>query len=135
MVIFFETGVIITPFLPGDSLLFVAGSLAARDTLNPWVLYVLLLVASILGNTVNYSIGRHFGNWILKERKIQLVRPSYIQSTHAYFEKYGGLTLIITRFLPIVRTIAPFLAGMGEMSYRRYTFCNIFGAWLWITSL
>ncbi|MBX2974379.1 MAG: DedA family protein [Flavobacteriales bacterium] len=140
LIIFCETGLVVTPFLPGDSLLFVAGSLAAGPTapLELWILIVSLIVAAILGDNVNYWVGRFFGQRVLGWKLFgrQLVRQKDMDKTHEYFEKYGARTIIIARFVPIVRTLAPFAAGIGNMDYRRsFTPFNIAGAVLWIVLL
>jgi len=139
-IIFVETGLVVMPFLPGDSLLFVAGSLAARaDTgLSLGWLIALLIIAAILGDNVNYWVGRFFGDRVVKWRLFgrPLVRPQDLERTHAYFEKYGPRTIVIARFVPIVRTLAPFAAGVGHMDYRRsFTPYNVIGAVVWIVLL
>lgn len=135
MIIFIETGLVIMPFLPGDSLLFVAGSLAAIGSMNILVLLVLLIPAAILGDNMNYWAGKYFGeritHWRLFGRR--LVRQKDLDKTHSYFEKYGARTIVIARFVPIVRTLAPFVAGVGSMDYRKkFLPYNIFGAVIWI---
>jgi membrane-associated protein len=140
MIIFVETGLVVMPFLPGDSLLFVAGSLAARDDipLSLGWLMALLVVAAILGDNVNYWVGRYFGDRVMGWRLFgrALVRPKDMEKTHAYFEKYGPRTIVIARFVPIVRTLAPFAAGVGHMDYRRsFTPYNVVGAVVWIVLL
>lgn len=130
-IIFAETGLVITPFLPGDSLLFAVGALAAGGTVNVWLAAVLMLVAAILGDTVNYWVGRLAGVE-LQRRLPRLVKQEYIDQTHEFFEKYGGKTVILARFVPIVRTFAPFVAGMGAMNYTRFMTFNVMGAVLWI---
>lgn len=133
LIIFCETGLVITPFLPGDSLLFAIGAIAADPTsnLNIWIAAGILLVAAILGDTVNYWIGRRFGGWMMR-RFPKIVKPSHIAKTNEFFVRYGGKTIIIARFVPIVRTFAPFVAGSGEMDYRRFMFYNVTGAILWV---
>ena len=133
LIIFCETGLVITPFLPGDSLLFAIGAIAADPTsnLNIWVAAIILLVAAILGDTLNYWIGRKFGGWIMRTFP-KIVKPSHITKTNEFFVRYGGKTIIIARFVPIVRTFAPFVAGSGEMNYRRFMFFNVTGAVLWV---
>jgi len=138
LIIFIETGLVVMPFLPGDSLLFVAGSLAAIGSLNLFWLLGLLMFAAILGDNINYWVGRFFGAhitaWKLFGRP--LVRPKDLEKTHGYFEKYGVRTIIIARFVPIVRTITPFVAGIGKMDYRRkFLPFDIMGGVLWITIL
>ena len=133
LIIFCETGLVITPFLPGDSLLFAIGAIAADPTsnLNIWIAAAILLVAAILGDTVNYWIGRKLGGWMMKTFP-RVVKPSHIEKTNEFFLRYGGKTIIIARFVPIVRTFAPFVAGSGQMDYRRFMFFNVIGAILWV---
>jgi membrane-associated protein len=133
LIIFCETGLVITPFLPGDSLLFAIGALAAKEgsSLNIWIAAAVLLVAAILGDTVNYWIGRKSGGWMMRKFP-KIVKPSHIEKTNEFFVRYGGKTIIIARFVPIVRTFAPFVAGSGEMDYRRFMFFNVIGALLWV---
>jgi membrane-associated protein len=132
-IIFSETGFVVTPFLPGDSLLFAAGALAATpgSPLSVAWLCGLLCAAAIGGNTVNYSIGRLFGDK-LAARFPRIVKKEYLDKTHAFYEKYGGETIIITRFVPIVRTFAPFVAGVGHMTYLRFSSYNFLGGVLWV---
>ena len=132
-IIFSETGFVVTPFLPGDSLLFAAGALAALpgSPLNIGWLLVLLIVAAVAGNTVNYSIGHLFGDK-LAVRFPRIIKPKYLEKTQAFYEKYGGETIIITRFVPIVRTFAPFVAGIGHMRYLKFTAYNVAGGALWV---
>ena len=133
LIIFCETGLVVTPFLPGDSLLFAIGAIAADPTskLNIWVAAGIILIAAILGDTVNYWIGRRFGGWMMR-RFPKIVKPSHIEKTNEFFVRYGGKTIIIARFVPIVRTFAPFVAGSGEMEYRRFMYFNVVGAVLWV---
>jgi membrane-associated protein len=133
LVIFAETGLVVTPFLPGDSLLFVAGTLAAAGGMDVALLIVLLCVAAILGDSVNYAIGKHAGERLVRSGR--LIRSEHIERTHAFFEKYGGKTIVIARFVPIVRTFAPFVAGIGQMSYGRFLLFNVAGGILWVVSL
>ncbi|MBC8125838.1 MAG: DedA family protein [Gloeobacteraceae cyanobacterium ES-bin-144] len=136
LIIFCETGLVVTPFLPGDSLLFAIGAIAADSTsnLNIWIAAVIILTAAILGDTVNYWIGRKFGTWMVQTFP-RIVKPSHIQKTNEFFNQYGGKTIIIARFVPIVRTFAPFVAGSSEMDYRRFMFFNVVGAILWIVTI
>jgi len=138
LIVFVETGLIVMPFLPGDSLLFAAGALAAANDnvgLNIWVLIPLLILAALLGDNLNYFIGRFFSEQIKKRERILFFKKEYITKTEAFYEKYGRQAIIMARFVPIVRTVAPFVAGAGNMPYRRYiTFC-ILGAILWVTSM
>lgn len=132
LIIFCETGLVVTPFLPGDSLLFAVGALAARpDGLNIWILLPTLIIAAILGDSVNYWIGKVFGNK-LPQKFPRLIKPQHLQKTHDFYERYGGKTIIIARFVPIVRTFAPFVAGIGKMTYSRFMTFNVAGALLWI---
>ena len=133
IIIFSETGFVVTPFLPGDSLLFAAGALAASpgSPMNVMVVVVLLIVAAVAGNTTNYFVGRLFGDK-LSVKFPRIVKPEYLAKTHAFYEKYGGETIIITRFVPIVRTFAPFVAGVGHMTYLRFTAYNVAGGVLWV---
>jgi len=132
LIIFCETGLVVTPFLPGDSLLFAVGALAARpDGLNIWILLSTMIVAAILGDSVNYWIGKMFGNK-LPQKFPRLIKPQHLQKTHDFYERYGGKTIIIARFVPIIRTFAPFVAGIGKMTYSRFMTFNVTGALLWI---
>jgi len=130
LIIFAETGLVITPFLPGDSLIFAAGAFAARGSLDVATLFLVLAVAAIVGNIVNYSIGRFFAPRM--EKGLRFVKHEHLERTHAFYEKYGGITIVITRFMPIVRTMAPFVAGIGAMSYRRFMVYNVAGGLLWV---
>ncbi len=134
LIVFCETGLVVTPFLPGDSLLFAAGALAATHSLNLPVLLVSLGVAAILGDAVNYLIGAKFGERFLATQKIPWIRKKHLDQTHAFFERYGNKTIVLARFVPIVRTFAPFVAGIGKMSYRQFGFYNIVGGCAWVLS-
>jgi len=137
LIIFVETGLVVMPFLPGDSLLFAAGSFAALGSLNLTYLILLLFVAAVLGDTVNYYVGKHLGLKVLKWKigKRQLVKQEYIDKTHEFYEKHGPKAIIIARFVPIVRTFAPFVAGIGEMEYRKFAIYNIAGGAIWVVGL
>ncbi len=135
MIIFCETGLVVTPFLPGDSLLFVAGALTATHSLDLGIILGLLCAAAILGNMLNYKIGQLLAPRLMRNERLSFLKPEYIERTHRFFEKYGGKAIIITRFVPIVRSFAPFLAGVGGMDYRKFFFYNIAGALLWIFPL
>ncbi len=134
LIVFCETGLVVTPFLPGDSLLFAAGAIAAGGELNLVLLCVVLIVAAILGDTVNYWIGRKLGTWTAKTFP-RVVKQKHLDRTHAFFERYGGKAIIFARFVPIVRTFAPFVAGAGAMTYGRFMFFNVVGALIWVLTL
>lgn len=134
LIVFCETGLVIMPFLPGDSLLFAAGSLASlKDSqLSPHVLFVGLCIAGILGDSVNYWIGKRAGPKVFTSRESRFFKREYLDKTHAFYLKYGGKTIIIARFIPIIRTFAPFVAGIGTMPYRTFIAYNVVGAVLWV---
>ena len=129
LIIFMETGFVVTPFLPGDSLLFAAGTLAPLSDLNIWLIIVLLIIAAIAGDTVNYWIGHYLGE---RAYNIKWIKKEYLDRTHAFFQKHGGKTIFLARFVPIVRTFAPFVAGMGKMSYSYFFSYNVFGGIIWV---
>jgi len=131
LIVFCETGLVVTPFLPGDSLLFAAGAFAASGSLSIWVLIAVLFVAAVLGDTVNYWVGHFLGHRLLNAKR-RLIKPEHLAYTHEFYEKYGGKTIIIARFVPIVRTIAPFVAGLGTMSYGRFMSYNVIGGAAWV---
>ena len=131
-VVFMETGLVVTPFLPGDSLLFASGALAAMGSFNIWILYLMFLAAAILGDTVNYWIGYFFGQKIVDNPKITFINQDHIHKTEQFYKKYGGKTIILARFVPIVRTFAPFVAGVGTMDYKKFIFYNIIGGVCWV---
>ncbi len=128
-VIFMETGFVVTPFLPGDSLLFAAGTFAALGSLNIWLVAGLLMVAAVLGDTVNYSIGHYLGE---RAYNIKWIKKEYFDKTHAFFEKHGGKSIFLARFVPIVRTFVPFVAGIGKMSYGYFITYNLVGGVVWV---
>ncbi len=130
-IVFVETGLVIMPFLPGDSLLFAAGALSAGGPLNPFVIFILLSIAAILGDTVNYWAGSYVGTHIFKE-DAKILKLEYLERTEHFFAKYGGKTIFIARFIPIVRTYAPFVAGASSMNYPRFILYNITGAVTWV---
>jgi membrane-associated protein len=134
-IIFSETGFVVTPFLPGDSLLFVAGAIAAAGEMNVYVLVVLLSLAAILGNTVNYAIGRWLGKTFFRESGARWLNRKHLDKAHEFYERHGGKAVVISRFLPIVRTYVPFVAGMAQMKPREYTMYNVAGGVLWVASL
>ncbi len=135
MVIFVETGVVVMPFLPGDSLLFAAGALAANPEsgLNVMLIMVLLFIAAVLGDTLNYTIGDYFGPKVFR-RDYRFIKREYLVRTQEFYEKHGGKTIIIARFIPIIRTFAPFVAGVGTMKYSRFISYNVIGAFLWVVA-
>ncbi|OAV65864.1 putative membrane-associated protein [Bacteroidales bacterium Barb6XT] len=136
VIIFCETGLVVTPFLPGDSLLFVAGTLAAlpNNGLNVHLLVALIIVAAVLGDAVNYLVGRFSGQKLFANPNSKVFRKSYLDKTHAFYEKHGGKTIILARFVPIVRTFAPFVGGMGRMTYRRFASFNVIGGIAWASA-
>ncbi len=131
LIVFCETGLVVTPFLPGDSLLFAAGTFAALGALDLWLVVLLLIIAAIAGDTVNYWIGAYIGPRAFRG-DIRFLRKEYLERTHAFYEKHGGKTIILARFVPIIRTFAPFVAGVGAMSYPRFITYNVVGAVLWV---
>lgn len=133
LIIFVETGLVVMPFLPGDSLLFAIGALSAmpENHLNPWLVFLLLVASAILGDTVNYHIGKFFGPKVFS-REYKYLNKKHLEKTQAFYEKYGGKTIIMARFVPIVRTFAPFVAGIGTMNYGRFIRFNIVGALMWV---
>jgi membrane-associated protein len=135
LIIFFETGLVVTPFLPGDSLLFAVGSLAALQALDFGTVLILLAIAAILGDTVNYWIGARVGPQVFTQKHTRFFKKEHLDRTHAFYEKYGGKTIVIARFVPIIRTFAPFVAGIGSMTYSRFLLYNVVGALLWVVGL
>ncbi len=131
-IIFAETGLVIVPFLPGDSLLFAAGAIAALGSLNVWFLTILLIVAAIVGDTVNYWVGHFLGRKIVDNPKFPFINQEHIDKTEQFYKKYGGKTIILARFVPIVRTFAPFVAGVGSMDYKKFVTYNIVGGTIWV---
>lgn len=131
LIIFIETGIVFTPFLPGDSLLFAAGAFAALGSLNILSIIILLIIAAILGDTCNYWIGHFFGEKLVANPKVP-INKNHIEETQKFFDKHGGKTIILARFVPIVRTFAPFVAGIGRMSYKHFVSYNVIGAIVWV---
>jgi membrane-associated protein len=137
LIVFAETGLIVTPFLPGDSLLFAAGALGAAGVLDPLVASFVVLAAAIIGDAVNYSIGRSAGRQIVRRAETdprwrRWINPAYVARAHQFFERHGGKAIVLGRFMPIVRTFVPFVAGIGEMSYPSFAFYNVTGALIWV---
>jgi membrane-associated protein len=132
LIIFCETGLVVTPFLPGDSLLFAIGALAAAGGLDVMLIFVLLSIAAIIGDTVNYWIGHKVGPKVFHKENSRFLNKQHLERTHQFYEKYGGKTIIIARFIPIIRTFAPFVAGIGSMTYSRFLLYNIVGGIVWV---
>lgn len=132
LIVFCETGLVVTPFLPGDSLLFAAGAVAALGGMNVHMAATLLLAAAVIGDAANFAIGKYFGEKLFAKPDSRVFKREYLDKTHAFYEKYGGKTIILARFVPIVRTFAPFVAGMGDMHYGRFIRYNIIGALMWV---
>jgi membrane-associated protein len=135
VIVFCETGLVVTPFLPGDSLLFVAGTVAAAGGMDVHLLVVLLIIAAILGDTVNYWVGNYLGPRVFHYQDSRWLNRKHLERAHAFYERHGGKTIVIARFVPIIRTYAPFVAGIGAMSYARFVAYNVGGAVLWVASL
>jgi membrane-associated protein len=133
-IVFSETGLVVAPFLPGDSLLFIAGALAASGGMDPWLLSWVLIVAAVLGNTTNYWIGRWVGPRVFHWEQSRWFNRRALDQAHAFYEKYGGITITVARFMPFVRTFAPFVGGVAAMSHSVFQFWNVFGAVLWVAS-
>ncbi len=131
--IFCETGLVVTPFLPGDSLVFAAGAFAATGDFNVFILYIGLCIAAVLGDTVNYEIGRYVGPKVFSMKKTRFFKKEYLIKTHEFYEKHGGKTIIFARFIPIIRTFAPFVAGVGGMKYKKFISFNVIGGLSWVT--
>jgi len=132
IIIFCETGLVVTPILPGDSLLFAAGAFAATGSLDLQWLLILLVIAAVLGDAVNYTIGHFMGPRVFSQPDSRFLKKEYLDRTHQFYEKYGGKTIIIARFVPIVRTFAPFVAGVGSMTYAKFASYNVIGGLLWV---
>ncbi|MGA2091856.1 MAG: DedA family protein [Sedimentisphaerales bacterium] len=133
LVIFCETGLVVTPFLPGDSLLFALGTLAASGSLEIASIFALLSIAAVAGDSANYAIGKYFGDVILKHQGKWFLKKEHIDRTHSFYERYGAKTIVIARFVPIIRTFAPFIAGVGKMTYLKFFSYNVVGGLLWVT--
>jgi len=133
LIIFSETGLVVTPFLPGDSMLFIVGTMAASGFFNITLIFTVLVLAAVIGDSVNYAIGKFFGNHILLKFEGKYIKREHIEKTHRFYEKYGGKTIVIARFVPIVRTFAPFVAGIGNMTYSHFFMYNVVGGLLWVS--
>jgi membrane-associated protein len=133
LIIFCETGLVVTPFLPGDSLLFALGALAAAGSLEVAFIFGLLCAAAVLGDSANYTIGKYFGDVILRHQGKWFLKKEHVDRTHNFYEKYGAKTIVIARFVPIIRTFAPFIAGVGKMTYLKFFSYNVIGGILWVT--
>jgi membrane-associated protein len=136
-IVFAETGLVVTPFLPGDSLLFAAGAIAATGALDVWLTALLMMVAAIIGNTVNYAVGRSAGSHIIERAKRdpkwgRWIRPAYMERAHSFFERHGGAAIVLGRFMPIIRTFVPFVAGAAEMTYPTFMLYNVVGSVAWV---
>jgi membrane-associated protein len=131
LIVFAETGFVVTPFLPGDSLIFAAATFAARGDINPWVLFLVVATAGIIGDAVNYSIGHYIGPRVFTE-DVRFLRREYLDKAHEFFEKHGGKAIFLARFVPIIRTFVPFVAGAGAMSYGKFVVYNVLGALTWV---
>ena len=135
LVVFCETGLVVTPILPGDSLLFAAGAIASLGSLNVWLLCGVLFAAAVLGDTVNYHVGRYLGPKVLSGKLSRWLNPKHLKKTEEFYARYGAVTIILARFVPIVRTFAPFVAGVGRMNYGKFLLYNILGGALWVLSM
>lgn len=135
VIIFVETGLVVMPFLPGDSLIFAVGTFAGSGLLDFLTAYIVLLVAAFLGDTINYWVGHYIGVRVFNKENSKIFKKEYLEKTHKFYEKYGSKTIVIARFVPIVRTFAPFVAGVGKMRYSTFIFYNILGGFIWVTLL
>lgn len=133
LIIFCETGLFMAPFLPGDSLIFVVGALSASGAMNIWIITGVLIAAAIIGDTVNYHIGKFLGSKIFKKQNVRFLNKKHLDKAHEFYRKHGGKTVIMARFIPVIRTFAPFVAGMGSMSYGRFILYNIAGGIAWVS--
>ena len=133
LIVFCETGLVVTPFLPGDSLIFTSGALAAMGSMNIITFFIVLFLAAVIGDTVNYYIGNKIGNKIIEKENMKFIEKEYIIRAHTFYEKHGSMTIVIGRFIPIIRTFVPFVAGMGEMNYMKFIAYNMLGGFLWVT--
>ncbi len=132
LIIFMETGLVVTPFLPGDSMLFTAGAIAAMGAMNIFTLFIVVYIAAVLGDTVNYYIGKKLGSKILEKEEVRFINKEYLKKAQIFYENHGSETIVLARFIPIVRTFAPFVAGIGEMNYTKFIPYNLLGGGLWV---
>lgn len=132
VIIFCETGLVVTPFLPGDSILFATGALSANGTLNLFLLFIVFYSAAVIGDTVNYHIGKKIGNKIFEKEDIKFINKEYLKKAHVFYEKHGSMTIVVGRFIPIIRTFVPFVAGIGEMKYVKFLIYNMLGGLIWV---
>jgi len=132
VIIFCETGLVVTPFLPGDSILFATGAIASNGTIEIIALFIIFYMAAVIGDTVNYHIGRKVGTKILDREDIKYINKEYLKKAHKFYEKHGSMTIVLGRFIPIIRTFVPFVAGVGEMAYSKFIIYNIMGGFLWV---
>ncbi|WP_234124129.1 DedA family protein [Clostridium hydrogenum] len=132
LIIFCETGLVVTPFLPGDSILFAAGVLASIGTLKIFPLFLVFYLAAVLGDTANYHVGQKIGNKILDKENIKFINKEYLKKAHDFYKKHGSITIVLGRFIPVIRTFVPFVAGIGEMAYSKFSIYNMLGAFLWV---
>jgi len=133
LIIFCETGLVITPFLPGDSILFAAGALASIGALKIFPLFIVFYLAAVIGDTANYHIGQKIGNKILDKENVKYINKEYLKKAHNFYKKHGSMTIVLGRFIPIIRTFVPFVAGIGEMTYSKFIIYNMLGAFLWVS--
>lgn len=133
LIIFCETGLVVTPFLPGDSILFATGALASIGSLNFPSLFITFFIAAVVGDTVNYHIGKSIGNKILEKEDVKYINKEYLEEAHKFYQKHGSMTIVLGRFIPIIRTFVPFVAGIGEMSYSKFISYNMLGGFFWVT--
>lgn len=135
LILFCETGLVITPFLPGDSLIFATGAIAARGALNIVTLFIMFLAAAVIGDTVNYHIGKKIGSKILEKEEIRYINKDHLKKAENFYKKHGSMTIVLGRFIPIIRTFVPFVAGIGEMNYPKFIAYNMLGGFMWVTLL
>lgn len=133
IIIFCETGLVVTPFLPGDSIIFATGALASIGMLNVFALFIIYFIAAVAGDTVNYHIGKKIGKDILEKKSTKFINKEYLKKAHHFYEKHGSMTIVLGRFIPIIRTFVPFVAGIGEMRYSEFIIYNMLGGFLWVT--